>query len=287
MDKASTLLSILEKANTKKNDVIFLPFVKCAIETAIFSQKPLILLTFTCSTINPQYMYDVKNPELYVSLDPEGNNLEVDLPTLASLYKQLNLIYPTKLIIFIGNTDPFYIYTEEVQRLPGVTTKEFWKRFSKRWKLYKKNLGLYIQKAYPSLNPEIISWYELEKEWVTFGWDFKKQFNKTLQKIDTYFPKSDFEWELTKLENSFGKGKYFYNLKKPSQKTLQIWVKKKFAEYAVQGLWIKFIFQNAILLQNEKPSDLRSKMYQPLIKSKLNSRLPIIYPYGVDNSGYQ
>lgn len=285
MDKSLKILKVLNKFNTKKSGKDW-DFVQSAIESCVASQKPIQIINFTCSTISANYMYSSKTPELYVNLDPKGNNLEVDLPKLTELYQALNSIYSTKVIILIGNTDPFYIYTEEATKL-SISEQEFWKRFSKRWAKYKDNLASWIKSNYPNLDFQLVSWYELEQEWKDFGWDFRKQYQQTLRNISKYYDQSDLDWELNKLNGAFGPGKYFTNLIKPPQTTLKSWVKRKFAEYTVQGLWMKQIFSNAILLQNEKPSELRTKMYQPLIEEKLNSRLPVLYPYGIDNTEYQ
>lgn len=233
-------------------------------------------------------MFDRKNPENYVSLEPAGNNLKQDLPKLKKLYKQSVKYRSVRLIILIGNTDPFYIYTQEGKIFPNISEKGFWNRFSKRWKIYRSNLEEYLQKLLPNVKFEVISWYELEKDLEKkLGWNFKGQFSEVRKNISKYFTKEDFNWELKNLKNAFGEDKYFYNLKRPPIPVLKEWVKRKFAEYAVQGLWIKQIFPEAILLQNEKPSFLRTKMYQPLIKKYLNSRLPVIYSFGVDNLGFQ
>lgn len=248
----------------------------------------LTLIIFTCSTINPKYMFDLKNPENYVSLDPKGNNLEQDLPKLKKFYQQLSKYISVKIIILIGNTDPFYIYTQEGKIFPNISEGEFWNRFNIRWQLYKNNLQQYLKKRLPNIKFEVISWYELEKSYEKYLiWNFRKQFTYVRKNIYKYFSQDDLNRELSSLQNAFGEGKYFYNIKKPPTPILKEWIKRKFAEYAVQGLWIKQIFAEAILLQNEKPSFLRTKMYQPLIKKYLNSSLPVIYPFGVDNLGFQ
>lgn len=232
-------------------------------------------------------MFNKKTPELYVSLDPAGNNLEADLPRLQNLYQELAEVIPIRLIILIGNTDPFYIYTQEGKLIGNLEANIFFKKFNERWQIYKTNLENYIQKNFPKLKVEVISWYQIESDGNKQGRNFRKTFKDTKNNLESFYNPDDLRWELTKLKSAFGPGKYFTNLKRPSQTILKDWVRRKFAEYTTQGLWIKRIFPEAILLQNEKPSDLRTKMYQPLIQKYLNSRLPVLYPYGVDNSDYQ
>lgn len=281
------IVEILKRYDAKGDKNYDLPYIGSQISCCVSDRKPITLINFTCSTINPKYMFDQLNPQLYVSLDPSGNNLKTDLPKLTQMYLELNNIYPTRILILIGNTDPFYIYTEGAQKIPTLSEDNFFKKFNKRWSLYKTNLEKFIRTNFPRLNCEVISWYEVEQFWQNQGWDFRKQFQLTLKDISNLFEQSELDLELNKLKKSFGPGKYFYNLRRPRISILKRWVRRKFTEYALQGLWVKQIFPNAILLQNEKPSDLRTKMYQPLIKKLLNSRLPVLYPYGVDNSGYQ
>lgn len=287
MNSARKILAVLKKYHAKKDENSDWLLIQSAINNSIDNKTPLVLLNFTCSTINPRYMYDQKSPQLYISLDPKGNNLESDLPKLFKLYISLVKYYPVRIVILIGNTDPYYIYTEEGQAISCMSAKELLKKYNRRWVRYKKRLILYIRAGYPKLDIEIISWYELEKSWQKLGWNFNQQFQSTKKDLGKYYSQDELDLELKKLEDAFGKGKYFNGLKKPPISTLKRWVRRKFAEYTVQGLWLKQIFPDAILLQNEKPSDLRTKMYQPLIKKLLNTKLPVLYPYGVDNSGYQ
>lgn len=286
MNKLKAVLNIIKRFDARNQNASW-PDIENIVAEAVAANKPLTLISFTCSTINPKYMFDKKSPELYVSLNPQGNNLEPDLNKMQEMFLELSKYIKVRLIILIGNTDPFYIYTQETNALPSLTEADFWRRFSKRWRIYRKNLITYLCKQNPKLRVEVISWYELEKSWEKEkGWNFRQQFTKARKNIISYFPKEDFIWELESLKNAFGEGKYFYNLERPKEVTLKEWIKRKFVEYAVQGLWIKQIFPAAILLQNEKPSDLRTRMYQPLIKEVLGQSLPAIYPYGVDNLGF-
>lgn len=262
--------------------------VKANIANSVYQNLPLNFVIFTCSTINPKYLFDQNNPEKYVSLSPIGNNLEVDLLKLKNFYDKISKIYPTKITILIGNTDPYYIYSQSWKIYKNLSSDILWKRFSKRWNNYKQNLNLWLKTELPNVNFEIISWFELEKTWEkNTGNNFEYIFNKTYKDIFSYFSKKLLDWEICKLKKQFGLNKYFYNIKTPKLSILNDWTKRKFAEYAVQGFWIKQIFPNSILLQNEKPSLLRTKMYQPLIKKYINSELPVIYPFGIDNSGFQ
>ncbi len=278
------LLKLYDCINQNKDD----SSIFTNIFGSILESKPLTLIQFTCSTIDPQWLYS-DNPEYYVSLDPTGNNLELDLPR----YKEINATLieagiPLRNVIIIGNTDPYYIYSEQGKIYPNIRREELLLRWNKRWENYKLNLTVWLNKVYPELKFEVISWYEFEKETENnFSISFEQQFNQVLLQEDRYFDKKDYSWELAKLKTCFGKEQYFYNLNLPSEPVLMEWIKRKFTEYALQGLWIKLFFPKALLVQNEKPTMLRYKMYQPLIQKYFQSNLPNLYFYGIDNEGYQ
>lgn len=114
------------------------------------------LICFTCSTINPKKMFSSK-PEEYVSLDPKGNNLEADLPALRKYLINLDkkkIKY--QLTIFIGNTDPYYIYTLSGKTCPFYTKDQFFKKFNFRWKKYQQNFTNWINKKLPNKNIKVI-----------------------------------------------------------------------------------------------------------------------------------
>ena len=241
------------------------------------------LLCFTCSTINPIEMFSRK-PENYVALSPIGNNLEADLPTLkkylVGLKKQK---IDFTLSIIIGNTDPYYIYTLIGKTCSFYSKKQFFNKFGARWTTYKSNFEKWLKTRLKIDNLKIVSWYEFEK---SKGNLFEKMFNKYLKIIDKYFSQDKFAWERNKMKQNFGFGKYFDSLPMPTDKILNQWVKRKFTEYMVQGLWLYENFPNAILLQNEKPTMLRYEMYQPLIREIYNSELKNSFIFGIDNAGY-
>ncbi len=288
INKLNKTLATLYQLDARKEKNPDWKIIASNIATSLYEEKPLPLLLFTCSTINSEYLFNQKNPEKYVSLSPKGNNLEADLLTTRKFYNKLKNIIPVRLIILIGNTDPFYIYSQEWSLYPLTDKKTLWKRFEIRWGKYQKNLDDWLKLSFPNINIELVSWYKLEKQWEkTTQANFQLFYSNVYKNIDSYFSEKDLTWELEKLNQNFGVGKYFENLKKPALTTLKDWVKRKFTEYAVQGFWLKQIFPFGILLQNEKPSELRTRMYQPLIKKILESRLPVLYPYGFDQAGFQ
>jgi len=260
------------------------------ISNIITKERPLNLLLFTCSTIDAQYMFSLQEFDKYVNSDPLHNNLTPDIQTINNFLQALesNSI-PYKLTIIIGNTDPYYIYSQQLELLPGIPKETYLQKMNVRWEKYKNNFEVWLKDVLlQKANYEILSWYEFEVSCKkNLQWDFEELFNTIKTDYKKWFNEEDMEWELNKLKTHFGHGKYFENLDKPSDKILRKWIISKFSEYAIQGFWLSIFFPNALLLQNEKPTDLRYNMYQPLIRTYFNSSLPNIYPFGVDNSGYQ
>ncbi|MBU2565939.1 hypothetical protein KKG46_00060 [Patescibacteria group bacterium] len=270
----------------KKTDNYYQPEIERIVSESYESNKPIELLMFTCSTINDGKLYSDK-PWEYVSLDTSGNNLEKDISRLRQILEQINKLSKVKLTIIIGNTDPYYIYLQQFQKFDDNEKPEIWKNFITRWATYRDSLEKWLKNELPQIDVEVMSWYSMEKmlenDWATV---FENEFIATYQNIEAYFSEEDILWEHESLSAQFGPGKYFVDLDKPNQEVLKDWVKRKFAEYAVQGLWLKRKYPDAILIQNEKPSDLRTKMYQPILKERSKQDLPIIYFFGVDNVGY-
>ncbi|MCR4279939.1 MAG: hypothetical protein NUV82_00760, partial [Candidatus Komeilibacteria bacterium] len=114
----------------------------------------------------------------------------------------------------------------------------------------------------------------------------EEEFTKTYLNADSIFTDRDLQWELTELKKQFNPTGYFKKTRQPADELLEDWVKRKFAEYAVQGKWIYDYRPNTLLIQNETPTDLRSAMYQPLINSKYGNYLPLVYFSGINNEEY-
>ena len=283
INKVIRIITSFDK-NKKNPD---LTKIKSIITKSVRSNKPIKMVCFTCSTINDRYLFDEERPWNYVCLNPKENNLETDIPVLKSLVKKLSSIYPVKLTIIIGNTDPFYIYTQSFSILKQYKQEYLWEKYSARWEKYRIKLSKWL-KSQGLTNFEVISWYEFEKRIETeYQLIFKSLFKILLPNIKLFITKKDFSRERKVLRSAFGEDKYFKYLKPPKAKVLKIWIRRKFTEYMLQGFFIYKFIPNSILIQNEKPSILRCRMYQPLINILYKDRLPNIYPFGVYKSGYQ
>ncbi|PIR03333.1 MAG: hypothetical protein COV60_00885 [Candidatus Magasanikbacteria bacterium CG11_big_fil_rev_8_21_14_0_20_43_7] len=285
MNIQTTLLNAVLSYDAKGKQNEFFASIEQAIQNVTTAQRPLSLLSFTCSTIQSEYMCS-DTPWMYVDTNVEGNNLSQDLKQLTKIITALRKIYPTDITILIGNTDPYYIY---LQQFKNYTDKDsIWNEFEKRWNTYKQNLTEWISETYPTLQATVISWYEWEKQIeIEKGISFEAEYEDTLQRLDDYVDQKNIDWELQQLKTQFVAGKYFEQLLMPHEDILKDWVRRKFTEYAVQATWIYRYMPNSMLIQNEKPSDLRSQMYQPLIQKMYDDVLSIVYFFGVDNQGYQ
>ncbi|HEY4477930.1 MAG TPA: hypothetical protein VJB09_01480 [Candidatus Paceibacterota bacterium] len=285
MNTSQKLINTIRKYDFKGLNNEFRESLELSITKAVSENKPINLISFTCSTINSEYLFS-DTPWLYVSTNPKGNNLTSDVARLKEIFDDLRDIYPrVELNILIGNTDPYYIYLQQFKNFPKQKDM-LWQEFSTRWSAYKINFEKWVRGLIPEVR--VISWYKFEKDTESkTGRSFEKEYEKVKQDIYSYFTKDQLEWEFRKLQTQFGKGNYFENLEKPDDAMLKDWIVRKFTEYAVQAKWIYENIPNAILIQNEKPSDLRSQMYQPVIKKEFDDSLPIVYFFGVDDSGYQ
>lgn len=287
MKLSKKLIQKIEQLDFKGSDNEFKKKIQSVVLKAVSESKPINFISFTCSTINPQYLFSDK-PWLYVKTNPKDNNLTTDINRLEDVILELKTIYPQiQLTIVIGNTDPYYIYLQQFKDFPG--QEDFlWEKFIKRWGKYQKNFKNWVNEAMPNINAQVINWYQFEKNIENkTGKYFEREYDAFKNNIYAYFDKSQLDWELRKIQTQFEGNAYFGNLKKPGNSILKCWIVRKFAEYAIQATWIYENIENAILIQNEKPSDLRSQMYQPAIRDKYNDSLPIVYFLGVDNTGYQ
>lgn len=282
------LIERIQKYDTKGSNNEFSLSIFNKVSSAIKLNQPINLISFTCSMIDSEYLFS-KKPWLYINTSPVGNNLEPDIKSLFKIAQDLQTVYPKiQLKILIGNTDPYYIYLQQFKSFPEQVKKQLWNKFDNRWEVYRQNFTNWIKELKPKFNLQVLSWYQFEKEIEqTFFKSFETEYEQTKNNIYQYFTAKQLGWELQQLKTQFGPGKYFANLKKPTDDLLRDWVVRKFTEYAVQAKWIYDNIPNAILIQNEKPSDLRSQMYQPLIQETYKDVLPVVYFFGVDNKNYQ
>lgn len=257
------------------------------IRRAVTSRAPLTFLMFTCSTINSEYLFS-KTPWRYVSTRVRGNNLELNIPQLEQIFRNMKRVYPRiRLVILIGNTDPYYIYLRQFAAYSYQNRQLLTAKFNARWQRYRRNLERWLTRNFQFSDLRVISWYQLERtREKQDGIRFEVLFTRTRRNLNACFSREERRWELENLRTQFGPGRYFAKLETPPESLLRDWVARKFAEYAVQGLWLWELFPNAILIQNEKPSDLRYRMYQPLIREKYRTVLPNVYFFGVDNQGF-
>ncbi len=287
MRTAQKLIAKIGQLDSKGARSGFRSAIERTVNKAVSEDKPLDFVVFTCSTIDPKRLFSPK-PWLYVSTDPAGNNLTPDVLRLQQAIKELKKIYPkTQLTVIIGNTDPYYIYLCQFRDFPK-KKDVLWKKFASRWRRYKNEFTDWLGAEASDMGANIVSWYRFEKDIEDKdGKSFEAEYQAVLKDIGVFFNKRQLDWEFRKLRTQFARGAYFDGLKKPVDALLKDWVRRKFAEYAVQGKWIYESMPGSILIQNEKPSSLRSAMYQPVIKARYGNMLPVVYFLGIDDAGYQ
>ncbi len=285
--KTQKTLQILYKFDCKKEDNADWNIIKGNIFKSLVQNKEINLIIFTCSNIEAKYLYSKTNFSKYVSTNPNGNNLENDISKLTEILKSFKKqSIPVVVTVLIGDTDPYYIETQELAKLKNKTKDIYMKTLDIRWNIYRQNFDEWIRnKINKAFNVRVLSWYRLQTDFQNKTCsNYDELFSKVYSKKDSYFTNEDVEFGFRILKKFFPT--YYKGLNCPSDSILRDWVSRQFCEYSVQGYWIKEIWPEGIFILNERPTDLKYKMYQPLIKQILDSRLPCIYPFVVDNLGY-
>ena len=133
------------------------------VQRAVEREEVLNFISFTCSTINSEYLFS-DSPWLYVNTETKGNNLEPDVERLALIVKEMRALYPnTTLTILIGNTDPYYIYLQQFKNFSAAERTILWNKFAEQWDTYRNKLEAWLVAAYPDIKAKVVSWYAFEK----------------------------------------------------------------------------------------------------------------------------
>ncbi len=227
---------------------------------------------FTCPRINATALFG-PCPKKYLLTDPSGNNFESTINRLKRLAKSLTSAgFKFNLTIIIGDTDePDYIFP--VLKNPSFTGIE------KRKSLYALNFTYQTRRQCSGWleKIDIYQWSEiaelLRRE---LGCPPEKQPNMS---------NGDYQAEITRMRESFSPGNYYDGLPIPTNDQLTQMVNLKFLTYAQQGRASSILFPSAILLQNEFPRLLRTKMLNSQIEDP-DKKIVALYPYGRSNSLY-
>ena len=221
---------------------------------------------FACQEINAKCLSSV-NPNEYIELRSTDRMSGAD-QRLAKLVQDLmkKADIPSFFNIILVDTDEDDYVFPIVGKPEGIDDVEISKRknayfldFKERWK---KGFGMFISK-------DCYKWSEIR---------YPNQI------IVGGFDESWLKDEVERLKQIFSKGNYYDGWKNPTNDELLKIAKLKFKTYGNQGYQISRYFQNAILIQNEFPLELRTGMLNLL--NDEDNKIPAIYPYGKSDSRY-
>src|SRR3989338_11652780 len=88
MNLSQKIINKIQKYDSKGLNNEFRESIECAVKKAVSENKPLNFISFTCSTINSEYLFS-NTPWLYVNTETKGNNLEPDVERLALIVKEM------------------------------------------------------------------------------------------------------------------------------------------------------------------------------------------------------
>lgn len=263
MERIKTLENITTKFNTADEAVD--PLVVQKMGEALDTSGFLNLMQFTCPVINPA-AFVTEQPEAYLLASPRGNNFEKSLPRLKKLIQAfMQAGIQSQLDIVIGDTDeedyifPVVKSTDLNPALVEQNKERYRQTFSERVKieLYEtgiRYIGLDIWRvseitgSYPAVIPSPSS----------------SEINESA------------EMEIPVIQDIFNY--YYQGVFKVDIGALREIARLKVISYATQGFVLAREFPLSVLLQNEYPPLLRTRMLNILNKDS-GTTLPAFYLY--------
>ena len=266
-EKVAEVAEVLQQFTLLNGEKISKEVLKI-ISSSLEENRYIEFLQFTCPRINAELL-NSEYPSDYILTDEEGNNFETTKGRLSKLVQALNNIgIKSRVNIVIGDTD------EEDYVFPIVGTPIFdVKDLEKRKISYKDNFYKSL-KNNNSLNIVVYRWSEI-----------RDLFTDSQPNMDLIISEKDLKEEVERMKEIFGVGNYYAGLEPPVEEDLYKIAELKFRSYAWQGYLLTSFLPNVILLQNEFPQKLRTKMIN-LLNITQGRCIPAIYPYRREDSPY-
>lgn len=243
--------------------------VKESIDRAFTTDGVVELMQFTCPPINGRLLSPTGSED-YILTDPTGSNLEADgnATRLGNLIDAIQKAgFSTRLRLIIGDQDePDYMFP--VLGEPANYNSD---RADDRKSDYARNLTARVNDQYPKWNASIDRMSDIE----IITEDLPAPLS-----VDAEQTQQDMLVESEQMKRVFLEGGYYYGLAKPNDEQLQQIVELKFRTYGRQGFKLKQMYPNAILLQNELPVDVRSRMINAGLVQLNEPSIGVLYPYG-------
>ena len=233
---------------------------------AAIRKEEIEFMQFTCPPVDAKQL-STTAPEAYLLTNPKGNNFEGTAGRLQSLIRKLKEVgLSSKLSLIIGDNDePEYIFPVIGSPIIDPLLAE------ERRKTYMREFSRDMRRKFPDIEFRVYRVSELEQA--------SDLANFTYLGVSA----TDIAEETERMRDFFGDGSYYEGICPPTLEQLREMTQLKSQSYAKQGYILSTAFPNAILLQNEFPLEIRSRM---LKASNTSNPLGIVYPYGRSTSLY-
>lgn len=241
---------------------------------SVYNDKEVTFLAFSCPAIQGDLLAGTE-ASYYVSANAAANTTLTNLSTAAKLVDTLRLIglKPQLIVIFADSDEDDYIWPAIVKP-PNLDPKIVQERLdAQRIDLLGRCSGKISRSAL-----RIYGWRELEATVRESSRPIPEieTVEQIIENVGSFFTAEEILSETEFMRRS-ATGWYKGGLGPLSSNQLDLIVRNKFATYAQQGVVLQRLFGSLfpIMLQNETPSFLRTKMVNLLLKSPF----PTLYPY--------
>lgn len=218
---------------------------------------------FSCPEISTEFLTTSK-PDSYIRTEAIRTTATANPKPIVWITDVLNALeIPLELKIIVGEKDEeSYIFP--VTGNFGVNTSQLNQRREK----YRSDFKNLCTRVFPKTPFDVIGWSEIE--------------NILPKSNINILETQDIKEEARRISSFFDSGGYYYGLPKPDMNGLLNIAKLKMREYSKQGLVIKQLYPNLILLQNEVPPLLRTRMLNASLYQPINA----VYPFSTRESIY-
>lgn len=260
------ILEVLDKYNRLPDSVISTEG-QARLQRSLEQEGLVEFGIFTCPPINARLLLS-NSPEEYILTDPARNNLEKSgsIQLVNKLFRGLSTIgINARLRVIIGDTDEEDYYFPVIP--PPLSLRE--SLCGERKALYAVNLTSKLQQIFP--------WAMAVDRYSEIDALFDEEL-PSASLIDSQTQK-DLATELEQMRQLFNPRCYYEGLPTPTNEKLRQVVELKFQTYGRQGIRLAEFFPNMVLIQNEFPLALRTRMLNLLTAQLGRERLPAFYPF--------
>lgn len=236
---------------------------------SVFNDSEITFLMFSCPSLQADLL-NGSEASYYVQKYAETNTVFTNRSTTKQFLETLVLLglKPKLYVIFADTDEEDYIWP-----IIGRPTRIDPQAVLANRKSQKEDLQARLQRALPGTT-QVLSW-QSDMEKISTEQD-REIATQVIEKILAYYTPDEFSQEVEFMKKSMT-GWYQDALGTQTQEEIEAITKYKLATYARQGATLQRLFGSKlpILLQNETPPLMRTKMVNLL----LTSPLPALYPF--------